>query len=263
MTTDSTPKGKSRHSRKQAKSNLGPEPGINGPSTPVDTETILPPAHDESVKPPTSKLLSAAKRARDYNKEGPAPAKPVNNGPTAPSTPRPTSPTPPAGAAPPHQYSATVPAEAPSRAGTKDAIFEPPSGQVSDPSPLSQPVDGLALWDSEAAEVAPAGLEVVRLNQDELLLIPFTRSMLRVTVHYVDFVAIKGYVRCIEPECLLCRLGRHPEKRDLWPVYDVLARAVAVLPISPSLRPHALRSQLFPALRCMAEGEARSCSLRA
>ena len=255
MTTDSTSEGKSRHSRKQAKSNPGPEPGINGPSTPVDTETILPPAHDESVKPPTSKLLSAAKRARDYKKEGPAPAKPVNNGPTAPSAPRPTPPTPLAGAAPPHQDSSTAPAEAPSRDGTKDAIFEPPSGQVPDPSPLSQPVDGLALWDSEAAGVAPAGLETVRLDQNEHLLIPFTRSMLRVILHYVGFAAIAGYVRCNGPDCLLCRLGRQPEKRDLWPVYDVLARAVAVLPISPSMRPHALRSQLFPALRRMAEGE--------
>jgi hypothetical protein len=185
----------------------------------------------------------------------PAPAQPVNNEPAAPSIPGPTSPTPPAGAAPPHQHSATSPAEAPSRDGTKDAIFEPPWGQVPDPSPLGQPVDGLALWDSEAAEVAPAGLETVRLDQNERLLIPFTRTMLRVTLHYVNFEAIKGYVRCIEPDCLLCRLGRHPDQRDVWPVFDVLARAVAVLPISPSMRPHALRSQVFPALRRMANGE--------
>jgi hypothetical protein len=127
--------------------------------------------------------------------------------------------------------------------------------QQPDPSPLGEPVDGLALWDSEAAEVAPAGLETVRLDQNDHLLIPFTRTMLRVTLHYVSFAAIRGYVRCVGPDCLLCRLGRHPEIRDLWPVFDILARAVAVLPISPSMRPHALRSQLFPALRRMANGE--------
>jgi hypothetical protein len=128
-------------------------------------------------------------------------------------------------------------------------------GQVPDPLPLGQPVDGLALWDSEAAEVAPVGLEAVRLDQNEYLLIPFTLAMLRVTLHYVNFAAIRGFVRCIEPDCLLCRLGRHPEIRDLWPVYDVLGRAVAVLPISQNERPHALRPQVSPALRRMANGE--------
>jgi hypothetical protein len=199
--------------------------------------------------------LSAAKRARDHKKEGPAPAQPVNIGPAAPSTLRLTSPTPPAGATPPHQHSAAAPAEAPSRDGTKDVIFEPPSGQVPDPPPFGQPVDGLALWDSEAAEVAPESLETVRLDENEHLLIPFTTAMLRVTLHYADFEAIKAYVRCNEPDCLLCRLGRHPDKRDLWPVYDVLGRTVAILPISPSIRPHALRSQLLPALRRMDKGE--------
>jgi hypothetical protein len=121
--------------------------------------------------------------------------------------------------------------------------------------PLGQLVDGLALWDSEAAEAAPASLETVRLDQNEHFFIPFTTTMLRVTLHYVEFTAIKGYVRCNEPDCLLCRLGRRPDKRDLWPVYDVLARAVAVLPISPSMRPHSLRPQVFPALRRMANGE--------
>jgi hypothetical protein len=122
-------------------------------------------------------------------------------------------------------------------------------------APLGQLVDGLALWDSEAAEVAPAGLETVRLDQNEHLLIPFTEGMVRVTLHYVSFAAISGYVRCLGPDCLLCRLGRRPEERDLLPVYDVLAKAVVVLPISSSIRPHALRSQLVPPLRRMAKGE--------
>jgi hypothetical protein len=199
--------------------------------------------------------LSAAKRAQDYKKEDPALAQPVNNEPAAPSTPRPTSPTPPAGATLPHQHSAAAPAEAPSRDAMKNAIFEPSPGQVSDPLSLGQPVDGLALWDSEAGRVAPAGLETVRLDQNESLLIPFTVSMLRVNLHYVRFKAIEAYVRCIEPDCLLCRLGRHRDMRDLLPVYDVLARAVVVLPISQSERPHALRPQLLPALRRMASGE--------
>jgi hypothetical protein len=121
--------------------------------------------------------------------------------------------------------------------------------------PLGQLVDGLALWDSEAAGVAPAGPEPVRLDQNEYLLIPFALTMKRVTLHYVSFAAITGYVQCLGPDCLLCRCGRRPEERDLWPVYDVLARAVAVLPISPSKRPHALRPLVAPVLRRMADGE--------
>jgi hypothetical protein len=122
-------------------------------------------------------------------------------------------------------------------------------------APLGQPVDGLALWDSEAAELAPGGLESVRLDNNEQLMIPFTLSMLRVELHFVDFAAIKAYVRCVGQDCLLCRVGRRPETRDLWPVYHITSKAVAVLAISPSIRPHALRSQLLPALRRMANGE--------
>src|SRR5262249_17240898 len=37
--------------------------------------------------------------------------------------------------------------------------------------------------------------------------------------------------------------------RDLLPVYDALAQAVGVLPISPNQRPQGLRPQLMPILR--------------
>src|SRR5262249_50804354 len=54
---------------------------------------------------------------------------------------------------------------------------------------------------------------------------------------------------CNGPNCLLCRIGRRAESRDLWPVYDVVTQVVGVLPISANLRPHALKPQLMPVLR--------------
>jgi hypothetical protein len=114
--------------------------------------------------------------------------------------------------------------------------------------------DGLAKWEAEARS-APAGLEEVRLDLNERLLVPFTTSVGQADTHYVDYPSLRGYVRCGGPGCLLCRVGRQKETRDLLPVYDVLARAVAVLPVSPNLRPHALKPQLMDVLRKLKDSQ--------
>jgi hypothetical protein len=108
--------------------------------------------------------------------------------------------------------------------------------------------DGLSLWDAETSS-PPAGLSLLRIDGNETLIIPFTTSMQRDTLHYLDSAAYRGYTHCPGPGCLLCRIGRQSEIRDLLPVYDPVAQAVAVLAISPNLRPHALRPQLAPLLR--------------
>jgi hypothetical protein len=133
-------------------------------------------------------------------------------------------------------------------------VPEPPGTRQADP-PIGQPVDGLALWDSEGGGLTPAAVDTIRLDQNERLLVPFTMMMVRVSIHYVNFGAISGYVLCNGPNCLLCRIGRQQEIRDLWPVYDLLERAVKILPITQNLRPHALRPQLAPVLRQLGQGE--------
>lgn len=120
---------------------------------------------------------------------------------------------------------------------------------------IGRPVDGLAQWDAEGTSDQAASLMTIRLDQNERLVVPFTTSMLRVDLHFVDFSAIKNYVRCNGPHCLLCRVGRQRDARDLLPVYDVLDRVVAVLAISPNLRPHALRPQIAPVLRRLVDGD--------
>jgi hypothetical protein len=122
------------------------------------------------------------------------------------------------------------------------------------PQPSGQPVDGLALWDRESASARPGALSALRLDANERLVIPFTTSMVRQALHYLSDPDLRGYVHCLGADCLLCRVGRQPEVRDLWPVYDVQSRAVAVLPISPNLRPWALRPQLAPLLRQLQQG---------
>ena len=98
-------------------------------------------------------------------------------------------------------------------------------------------------------------MAVIRLDQNQRFLVPFTTMMSRTFLHYLTFPAIRGYVQCNGADCLLCRVGRQQDERDLWPVYDVLDKAVGVLPISPSQRPHALRPLLMPVLRRLAAEE--------
>jgi hypothetical protein len=122
-------------------------------------------------------------------------------------------------------------------------------------TPTNQIVDGLALWEAEGAENATASLSLIRLDQNDRLLVPFTTMIMPTVLHFLEFPALRGYMRCNGPNCLLCRVGRKPDKRDLWPVYDLLDRAVAVLPISPNQRPHALLPLVVPVWRRLAAGE--------
>jgi hypothetical protein len=109
--------------------------------------------------------------------------------------------------------------------------------------------DGARLWEEEAGAAPAAELSLARLDASEHLFFPFTTVVGRVNVHYVDFPSLRGYVRCNRAGCALCRIGRAAEIRDLWPVYDPLARAIVVIPVSPSQRPQALRPKLHSVLQ--------------
>ena len=112
----------------------------------------------------------------------------------------------------------------------------------------------MSKWEGEAGH-APLALAEIRLDQNERLLVPFTTDVVEVQTHYLDYPSLRGYVRCNGSGCLLCRVGRQPERRDLLPVYDVIGGAVGVLPVSPNLRPHGLRPQLTPVLRRLKDNE--------
>jgi len=133
--------------------------------------------------------------------------------------------------------------------------MNPPSPDESAPAAPNQPADGLALWDKEAADVPRDRLPLVRLDQNERYLVPFTTSMVRVSLHYLKFESLQGHVMCNGPGCPLCGVGQKPDVRDLVPVYDVLDKAVGVLAIGPDLRAHALRPAIQPVLRRVAAGE--------
>lgn len=109
-------------------------------------------------------------------------------------------------------------------------------------------VDGLSLWEAEIT-AAPAALSIIRLDLNERFLIPFSAVMQRVEVHYLDAAAVRSYVHCNGINCLLCRAGLSKDTRDLWPLYDVVDRTVGILAITPNMRPHSLRSQLYPVLQ--------------
>lgn len=132
---------------------------------------------------------------------------------------------------------------------TKDKDSTPPSKD----SP--KVVDALELWRSEASDDVPVPLQLVRLDANERLLVLFATWMLRVLVHYLDTATYRGYVQCNGDDCLLCRVGRKHDIRDLLPVFDVCEQAVTILAISPSLRQRALRPQIKPVLERVASGE--------
>jgi hypothetical protein len=111
-----------------------------------------------------------------------------------------------------------------------------------------QLMDGLAAWESEAPGAGRQIMRVVRLDDNEQMFIPFTTSMTRVNLHYLDSQDMREFVHCPGETCLLCKVGRAVEMRDLFPVYDIVDRNVGVLPISPNVRANALRPQWQPVL---------------
>jgi len=96
---------------------------------------------------------------------------------------------------------------------------------------------------------AGAALELVRLDSNETAIIPFTPSGERVSIHFCEETEIYGYVQCNGESCILCRVGKKKEERVLIPVYLPTIDTIGVLPVSPSLRPHALFPQLRPLLK--------------
>jgi hypothetical protein len=91
-------------------------------------------------------------------------------------------------------------------------------------------------------------LEVVRLESSETIVVPFTADHETVHLHYCKESEIGGYVLCNGDDCVLCEIGRERVERRLLPVYLPVTACVAVLPISPSCRPGALRPQILPIL---------------
>jgi hypothetical protein len=118
------------------------------------------------------------------------------------------------------------------------------------PAQASQPLtDALTLWRTEMPSAGPTALSLIRLGPDERLVIPFTPLVVRASVHFVNDPAGRSYIHCGGHGCLLCRLGRQVETRDLLPLFDILDKVVGVLPVSRSLRPRALQPQLLPVLQ--------------
>lgn len=113
----------------------------------------------------------------------------------------------------------------------------------------AQPTDALALWSKDPALTTAASIAAIRLDGNERLVIPFTASVVRVKVHYLNSASIRDYTHCNGDGCILCRLARQPETRDLLPVYDAVDKVVGVLPISTNLRANSLRPQLMAVLQ--------------
>jgi len=94
-----------------------------------------------------------------------------------------------------------------------------------------------------------ASIELVRLDRNETPIIPFTSEAVDAHLHYCQEPEIGGYIHCNGRDCVLCRVGKKKDQRSLIPVYLPASASVGVLPVSPSLRPHALLPQLANVLK--------------
>jgi len=132
------------------------------------------------------------------------------------------------------------------KADTKEAVLvHAGKGQL---------VNTLARWHSEAASAGSQILPLIRLDENEKLVIPFTTSGTRINLHFLDSAVLRGYVHCLGDSCLLCKVGKATETRDLLPAYDIVERTVGVLAVSLNMRPNALLPQWLPILQRVEAG---------
>ncbi len=132
---------------------------------------------------------------------------------------------------------------------------EAPQTLPAQANPAETIVDALAAWAPEANPPAPNTLTTVRLDSSASMLIPFTTSSVAIKLHFLEVTGFRGYARCLEKDCPLCRLRFSSESRTLLPVYEPLSREIRVLAVSPNLRPGSLIPQLRPILERVAKGD--------
>ena len=96
-------------------------------------------------------------------------------------------------------------------------------------------------------------LEIIRLGETEAALIFFTPQGESIFVHFCEEPNINSYVTCNnstgQENCVLCRIGKGRIEKFLIPAYLPVSKIVGVLPVSRSLRPHALLPQIGPFLK--------------
>jgi hypothetical protein len=141
--------------------------------------------------------------------------------------------------------------------GTVMQVPEPTDAPVNHTEPkVTHTQNAVELWSRESGANAPTpALTVIRLDGNPQPLVLFTASIRRVTLHFVDDPAMREFVRCNAPDCVLCRVNRRQDVRDLLPVFDHVKGQLALLPVSPNMRPGALRPLLTEPLRRVQNGE--------
>ncbi len=111
---------------------------------------------------------------------------------------------------------------------------------------MSDTIDLLS--DQNLPESGGSGLQRVRLNEDETILIPFTSTAEPIKLHYVEDDSL-GYIPCGGTGCILCAAGFHFTDNVQLPVYNPASGAVEVLLATNSMRPGSLLPQVKAVLK--------------
>jgi len=105
-------------------------------------------------------------------------------------------------------------------------------------------VNLLELATMDAPKADQNELRLIKLNGDEIAVVPFTIEAEQVTLHYCKEPEIQSYIHCNGDGCVLCKIGRSKTEKLLYPVYLPTAQEIGILPVSPSQKPKALLPQL-------------------
>lgn len=92
------------------------------------------------------------------------------------------------------------------------------------------------------------GLQRVRLDENETILIPFTSTAVPISLHYVSDDDL-GYTPCGGSGCILCAAGMHCTEHVMLPVYNPTTGEVEVLLASTAMRPGSLLPQVKAVLK--------------
>lgn len=96
-------------------------------------------------------------------------------------------------------------------------------------------------------------LRLVRLDRSQTAVVFFTSSGEKIDVHYCSEPEIQNYVRCNDEHCVLCAIQNEKVPRYLLPIYLLVSRVIAILAVSPSMRPKALLPQVLMILKSASE----------
>jgi hypothetical protein len=118
------------------------------------------------------------------------------------------------------------------------------------------------LFDFLAQPRSSATPEIIRIDENEKPIIPFTPTGVQIHVHFIEESEVRAYVHCLGDNCLLCRAGKQKVDRIVMPVVVPTEHRIGLLMMSASMRPGALLYQVGQHLQAAVNGERKTLFIK-